>query len=58
VDGNAVLQMWMTDNGEPGTGDTLGIQVLNKNGGVWYSSNWSGTNTVEQNLAGGNLSVH
>jgi hypothetical protein len=58
VDGNAVLQMWMTDNGEPGTGDTLGIQVLNKNGGMWYSSSWSGTNTVEQNLAGGNLSVH
>jgi hypothetical protein len=58
VDGNATLQLWMTDNGEPGSADTIGIQVLNKSGGVWYSSNWSGTNTVEQTLAGGNLAVH
>ena len=57
VDGNATLQLWMTDNGEPGSMDTLGIQVLNKSGGTWFSSNWSGTKTVEQALGGGNLSV-
>jgi hypothetical protein len=57
VDGNATLQMLLTDNGEPGTNDTLGIQVLDKNGGVWFTSNWDGTRTVEQNLAGGNTSV-
>jgi hypothetical protein len=58
VDGNATLQLWMTDKGEPGTGDTLGIQVLNKSGGMWFSSNWSDTKTVEQTLGGGNLAVH
>jgi hypothetical protein len=58
IDGNATLQLWLTDNGEPGTKDTLGVQVLSKSGGTWFSSNWNGTKTVEQNLAGGNLSVH
>src|SRR5439155_13722162 len=52
VDGNATLQLWMTD-ADPGTKDTLGIQVLNKNGGTWFSSNWTGTKTIEQNLGGG-----
>ncbi len=58
VDGNAMLQLRMTDNGEPRTSDTLGIQVLNKSGGMWFSSNWTGTKTSEQLLGGGNLSVH
>lgn len=58
VDGNATLQLWMRDNGEPGANDTFGIQVLNKNGGLWFSSNWDGSSTVEQNLGGGNLVVH
>ena len=57
VDGNATLQLWLTDNGKPGFLDTIGIQILNKNGGLWFSSNWSGTSIVEQLLAGGNLSV-
>jgi hypothetical protein len=58
LDGNATLQLWMTDNGEPGSSDTLGIQVLDKNGGTWFTSNWNDTNTLEQILGGGNLSVH
>jgi hypothetical protein len=58
VDGNATLQLWMTDNGDASTSDTLGIQVLNKNGGLWFSSNWTGIKTVEQSLEGGNLAVH
>jgi hypothetical protein len=58
VDGNATLQLWLTDNGEPGSGDTIAIQVLNKDGGVWFTSNWDGTRTAEQFLDGGNLSVH
>jgi predicted alpha-1,2-mannosidase len=57
IEGNATLQLWMTDNGEPSLSDTLGIQVLSKNGGVWFSSNWDGTKTVEQALGGGNLAV-
>ena len=47
----------MTDAGEPGSSDKIGITVWNKSGGLWFSSNWSGTNTVEQLLGGGNLVV-
>ena len=38
----------MTDKGEPGSSDTIGITVWNKSGGLWFSSNWNGTKTVEQ----------
>ncbi len=64
VDGNATLQVVMTDHGEPGSSDTIGITVWNKSGGLWFSSKWNGTNTVEQLLGapskpgGGNLVVH
>jgi hypothetical protein len=57
VEGNATLQLWMTDNEALGTGDTLGIQVLGKGGATWFSSNWDGTRTIEQILGGGNLAV-
>jgi hypothetical protein len=65
VDGNATLQVTMTDKGEPGSTDSLGISVWNKAGGLWFSSNWQSASppkTVEQTLGnspgGGNLSVH
>jgi len=58
IDGNATLQVTMTDTGEPGNSDTVAITVWNKNGGLWFSSNWNGTKTVEQTLGGGNLVVH
>lgn len=57
VDGNATLQVTMGDNGEPGKNDTIGITVWKKAGGLWFSSNWTGTNTAEQLLGGGNLVV-
>ncbi len=57
IDGNATLQVKTTDNGEPGSTDTLAITVWNKNGGLWFASHWSGTTTLEQTLAGGNLVV-
>jgi hypothetical protein len=47
----------LTDRGEPGTADTLAITVWNKSSGLWFSSNWDGTRTQEQALAGGNLVV-
>jgi hypothetical protein len=31
---------------------------LNKNGGLWFTSDWNGTRAVEQLLAAGNLKVH
>jgi hypothetical protein len=58
VDGNATLQVTMTDNGEPGKSDMIAITVWNKAGGLWFASNWNGTKTVEQVLGGGNLKVH
>ena len=58
VEGDATLQVRMTDGDDLGTSDTFGNQVLSKNGGMWFSSNWSGTKTVEQTLEGGNLAVH
>jgi len=58
VDGNATLQVSMTDAGDPGSSDQIGITVFNKSGGVWFTSNWNGTSTVQQTLGGGNLVVH
>jgi len=57
--GNLTLQLIMTDSGEPGTGDSIGITLT---GGttLYYSTNWSGNppKTQEQLLGGGNLAVH
>jgi uncharacterized protein len=58
VDGNATLQISMTDNGEPGNQDSIAITVWNKDGGLYFSSHWNGVMTVEQYLGGGNLIVH
>jgi len=49
----------MVDTGKPST-DMISFQVnaaSSKVGGLWYSSNWTGTRTAEQLLAGGGLSV-
>jgi hypothetical protein len=57
----ATLQVTMTDNGDPGTSDTIGITIRTPDGGLWFSSAWNGTATVEQGLGdghgGGNLQV-
>jgi hypothetical protein len=58
IDGNATLQVTLTDNGEPGKSDTIGLALYNKDGGLWFSSNWNGLKTVEQIIANGNLVVH
>jgi VCBS repeat-containing protein len=57
--GGHSFQMKMTDRGEPGSGDTIGMALYaNGLGALLFSSNWSGTNTIEQLLGGGNLLVH
>lgn len=58
IEGNATLQLWLTDYGDADSTDTIGIQVLSRGGGMWFSSHWDGFHTVEQALEGGNLSVH
>jgi VCBS repeat-containing protein len=55
--GNLLLQLRMTDNGEPGDNDTISITVWD--GGILlFSTNWDGAQSVEQEVARGNLQVH
>lgn len=56
--GNLTLKVEMTDRGEPGSDDSIGINLTDSNGVLLYSSNWSGIRTNEMTLAGGNLVVH
>ena len=60
VSGNNALQFNMTDNGSPGSSDTIGITLWNASGGIWFSTNWVGSPpaSAEQALGGGNLEVH
>jgi len=62
LDGNGTLQVTMTDTGSDG--DTIGITLWDKNGGLWFSSNWQTASlpkTAEQKLGaspgGGNVVV-
>jgi hypothetical protein len=50
----------MTDRGEPGSADSIAITLLNKSGGMSFSSDWNGVKTIEQVLGkgAGNLQVH
>jgi hypothetical protein len=57
VDGNATLQVTMTDASEQGTADKIAITIWDKAGGLWFANNWNGTKTVEQLIAKGNLKV-
>jgi probable HAF family extracellular repeat protein len=57
IDGNATLQVSLTDTGSAAS-DTIAITVWNKSGGLWFSSDWNGTTTVQQALEEGDLSVH
>lgn len=53
VQGNSVLQMWLfDDNNDGGPNGLLGIQYDRLEGGIWYSNNWNGTNTVMGQIAG------
>src|SRR5205823_3456671 len=62
IDGGALMQFSVTDGDLTdsgtgslilGTGDYVGIQVNNsKIGGIWLSSYWNGTNTLQVPLAG------
>jgi|GEM_PF-663722 len=51
LDPSANLQVNMT-------GNTVGITVWNQAGGLWFSSNWDGTGTVQQAPASGSLKIH
>ncbi|MGE5520292.1 MAG: Ig-like domain repeat protein, partial [Candidatus Dadabacteria bacterium] len=64
VDGNATLHVEMTDIGEQGSAnqqnlsDSIAITVWNKDGGLWFASNWSTNKTVQQAIAAGNIKIY
>jgi hypothetical protein len=55
--GNLSLQVKVTDKGEPGSSDTIGITLWQGNT-LLFSSEWTGAKTLEMLLGGGNLVVH
>jgi uncharacterized repeat protein (TIGR02543 family) len=55
--GNLTLQVTITDQGEPGSSDTVAFTLWSGNTLI-FSSEWNGSKTLEQILGGGNLVVH
>ncbi|MFC4721385.1 T9SS type A sorting domain-containing protein [Geojedonia litorea] len=57
--GNLILKVDMTDRGEPGSEDSIAFNLTDGGSGeLLYSSHWTGINTNEMQLSGGNLVVH
>ncbi|RXK61660.1 DNRLRE domain-containing protein [Lacibacter luteus] len=56
IDGNATLQVSMTDGSNYNATDKIAITVWNKNGSMWYSSNWTGV-TAEQTINAGDIVI-
>jgi hypothetical protein len=54
--GNLQLQMTLTDSGEPGTNDKIGFTLWDGNT-LLFSSEWTGSTTLEKLLRGGNLQI-
>jgi hypothetical protein len=55
IDSGTALQITVTD----GSPDKLAITLQKKSGGLWFSSNWKDTKTIEQAIqSGGEISVH
>jgi hypothetical protein len=55
--GNLTLQVNLTDRGEPGSSDQIAISLYDGST-LMNSSNWTGIQTAELTLTGGNLVVH
>jgi hypothetical protein len=65
--GGGTTQMEMYDNQSGNSGtipDTLGIQVTDNKGNLWFSNNWNGatlktvTTTAAPQIQGGNITAH
>ena len=63
--GTTQLEMYDNQSGNSGTTpDTLGIQVTDNKGKVWFSNNWNGatlktvTATASPQIQGGNVTAH
>jgi hypothetical protein len=59
VDGAATFEVLISDNGEPGTTDTIAVTIRNSAGTLWFCSNWDLVNLrgVEQLLGAGNIKL-
>lgn len=55
--GNKIMQVTLTDRGEPGYNDQIGFTLWDDNI-LLYSSSWNGLQTDEMLLNGGNLVIH
>ena len=55
--GNSIMQVIITDAGEPGTSDKYGITVWNSTSQLLHSSNWESTKTTKLLLNAGNVVV-
>lgn len=56
--GNLRLHVDMTDKGNPGFDDMISFNLTTVDGILLYSSNWSGLETEEMLLSGGNVVIH
>jgi hypothetical protein len=56
--GTATFEVSITDNGEPGSSDTIATTIRDSANALWFSSNWNGLRTTEQLLARGNIRVY
>jgi hypothetical protein len=48
IDNNATLLATFTDNGVSPGNDALAFTLLEKSGGLWFSSKWDGVRTLDQ----------
>ena len=55
--GGLSLRIMLTDRGEPGSADSIGIALWDGNQ-LLFSSQWNGAKTLEASLGGGNTYVH
>jgi hypothetical protein len=56
--GTNLLQVTLTDRGEPGYTDDISIVMWDNSNNLLFSSKWDGTRTVPQVLDGGNIKIH
>ncbi|QNA45985.1 glycosyl hydrolase [Lacibacter sediminis] len=54
IEGGSTFEMVIYQNG---CDQKVAITLYRKAGGIWYSSNWNGTATIQQKLNGGEASV-
>jgi hypothetical protein len=60
VEGNAKFEFWLTDptQNQTNTSDgTIGIQLLRKAGGMWYSNKWVGGTIIQELFHDGGMYV-